>query len=204
MSKIDRNPRAAKRKQRNWQRLATGAGQNLVKVSLPLVNDGETIGLKLGLVGGSYTSLTLDGNGGLMVKTLSGSGLSFGPLGIQLANNSIGSLLTLTTFGTVNDLSVGSDHQVLTADSGSSYGFSWQTPAAVPDFVGNETPSGTVNGVNPTFTFANTIVPDSLLLRVNGIVQDLGGDYTLSVATVTFLTGAIPETGDQIRGSYRK
>jgi hypothetical protein len=75
------------------------------------------------------------------------------------------------------------------------------------NFVDNETPSGTVNGSNVTFTLANAPSPAaSLQLFVNGLLQESGSgnDYTLSSATITFLTGAIPVTGDKIRGYYRK
>lgn len=70
--------------------------------------------------------------------------------------------------------------------------------------VVRETPSGTVNGSNPTFTLAHTPVAGSESLFVNGILQDsgAGNDYTISSATITFLTGAIPQSGDKVRASY--
>ena len=77
---------------------------------------------------------------------------------------------------------------------------------AKADFVVREIPTGTVNGTNPTFTLANTPVSGSESVFVNGILQNVGAgnDYTISSATITFLTGAIPQTGDIVRVSYIK
>lgn len=79
------------------------------------------------------------------------------------------------------------------------------TGGAGPTFVTRETPSGTVNGSNPTFTLANTPTAGSEHIFINGILQDAGAgnDYTISGATITFLTGSIPLTGDKVRASYR-
>ena len=77
------------------------------------------------------------------------------------------------------------------------------------NFADNETPGGTVNGSNVTFT---TVAPpspaDSLLLVVNGIVQrniaasgtDVA-DYSLSSETITFEVA--PVTGDILQAWYR-
>lgn len=67
-----------------------------------------------------------------------------------------------------------------------------------------ETPSGTVNGSNTDFVLANTPVAGSEMIFVNGILQDSGSgnDYTISGSTITFLTGAIPQSGDKIRVTY--
>lgn len=74
------------------------------------------------------------------------------------------------------------------------------------NYVVRETPSGTVNGTNPTFTLANTPVAGTEQIYVNGILMDSGSgnDYTISGATITFLTGAIPLTNDKIRVTYFK
>lgn len=74
------------------------------------------------------------------------------------------------------------------------------------NFVDKEAPTGTINGTNPTFTIANTPTAGSEHVYVNGILQNagVGNDYTISGATITFLSGAIPQTGDVILVSYRK
>lgn len=70
-------------------------------------------------------------------------------------------------------------------------------------FADAETPSGTINGINTTFTLAFAPNPGaSLLLFLNGLLQTGGGvDYTLSSSTITFVTA--PSTGDSLIAFYR-
>lgn len=72
------------------------------------------------------------------------------------------------------------------------------------NFVVRETPSGTVNGSNVTFTLANTPVSGTESVYLNGILQDAGAgnDYQISSATLTF--NSAPLTGDKVRCSYLK
>ena len=71
-------------------------------------------------------------------------------------------------------------------------------------FQDAETPSGTIDGVNVTFTLAAAPNPAaSLVLTKNGIVQKPSIDFTLSLATITFLTGAEPQAGDTLLSWYR-
>lgn len=72
------------------------------------------------------------------------------------------------------------------------------------NFIDKETPSGSINGSNVTFTLANTPVSGSENVYLNGILQDVGAgnDYTISGAVITMLTA--PLTGEKIRVSYRK
>ena len=75
---------------------------------------------------------------------------------------------------------------------------------AVPLFSDAESPNGIANGTNPTFTLA--FIPNpaaSLVLVRNGLLQRAGTDYTLSGATITFVSGAIPETGAILTAWYR-
>jgi len=65
----------------------------------------------------------------------------------------------------------------------------------------SETPTGTVNGINDTFTIANTPDSNSLDLKLNGASQTGGGvDYTLSAATITFVSA--PLTGSVLTAQY--
>jgi len=74
-----------------------------------------------------------------------------------------------------------------------------------PVFVDAESPSGAVDGSNTVFTLTGAPSPAlSLQLFRNGILQKAGMDYTLSGASVTFLTGAVPQSGDVIQTYYRK
>ncbi len=72
------------------------------------------------------------------------------------------------------------------------------------NFVDKETPSGSLNGVNTTFTLANTPILGSEHIYLNGLLLDVGGgnDYTISGAVITALT--VPLSTDKIRVSYRK
>lgn len=72
------------------------------------------------------------------------------------------------------------------------------------DFVIRETPSGTINGVNTTFTLANTPTAGTEEVYLNGLLQNEGvsNDYTISGATITYNTA--PATGDVLLVSYRK
>jgi hypothetical protein len=66
-----------------------------------------------------------------------------------------------------------------------------------------EVPSGTINGTNSAFTLNHTPAGSSLQLTRNGLIQKLGIDYTISGATITFLTVAIPGTGETLQAWYR-
>lgn len=73
------------------------------------------------------------------------------------------------------------------------------------NFAHNETPTGTQNGVNDTFTLANAPSPAaSLQLYMNGQLLAAGGeDYTLSGATITYVNAKIPISTDIIRAWYQ-
>ena len=69
-------------------------------------------------------------------------------------------------------------------------------------FIDDETPSGSVNGVNTDFVLGNSINPQSSLkVFVNGQRMRLTTDYTFNVRTITFLTA--PPTGSIILVDYR-
>jgi len=70
-------------------------------------------------------------------------------------------------------------------------------------FADNETPSGTINGANTTFTLAHTPSPAaSLTCFENGIAQRAAGaDFTLATATITYVVA--PPTNSTLVCSYR-
>jgi hypothetical protein len=76
----------------------------------------------------------------------------------------------------------------------------------VANYVVREAPTGAVNGVNAAFVLAFTPVAGKEQVYVNGILQNSGSgnDYIISGATITFQSGAIPQTGDIIRVTYLK
>jgi hypothetical protein len=78
------------------------------------------------------------------------------------------------------------------------------TGLTTSNFVVRETPSGSVNGSNVTFTLANTPTSGTEQVFLNGILQEpgAGNDYTISSGTLTYLTA--PLSGDKIRVTYMK
>jgi hypothetical protein len=72
------------------------------------------------------------------------------------------------------------------------------------NFITRETPSGTVNGSTTAFTLANTPIAGTEQVFLNGVLQEpgAGNDYTISGATITYLTA--PLSGDRLRVSYQK
>lgn len=95
---------------------------------------------------------------------------------------------------------VGTDGQILVADSVDPLGVSWQSVLGSPY---QEQPTGVVDGVNDTFTISFTPnVASAFLLFVNGLVQYQGTEYTVAGTTITFLPGSIPSTGQTLWCAY--
>lgn len=106
-----------------------------------------------------------------------------------------------STLGGVESLDcTGSGHIVKISTSGVP---TCSSDSAGPNFADAETPSGSVNSSNVTFTLAHTPNPSaSLLCAENGVQQIAGGaDFTLSTGTITY--GVAPPTGATIRCYYR-
>jgi hypothetical protein len=83
-------------------------------------------------------------------------------------------------------------------------GHSVAVPTVTYTLPKDETPSGTVNGVNDTFTLTESPSPTaSLKLFVDGVMMTQGTHYTLAGATVTFGASYIPVSGQTIFASYR-
>ncbi len=69
-------------------------------------------------------------------------------------------------------------------------------------FVSDETPTGSIDGANTSFTLAGSPNPaTSLEVFFNGQLQALSDDYSLSGTTLTLVV-AIP-TGTTLRVNYR-
>ena len=66
--------------------------------------------------------------------------------------------------------------------------------------VRNEIPAGTINGSNTVFTLASTPATGSARIYLNGVRQKTTDDYTISGATVTFVTA--PPTGSNLLADY--
>lgn len=72
-----------------------------------------------------------------------------------------------------------------------------------PRFADDETPTGTLDGVNGTFTLAHVPLPSvSLQLKLNGVDEIAGVNYTLSGSTITFTTH-VPASTSTLKAWYR-
>lgn len=114
---------------------------------------------------------------------------------------------TATTVVSVDGSAAPTAGQVLTAVNGTSA--TWQdnvggiSPA---DYVVEEIPTGAIDGVNDTFTLANTPIVGSQQVYLNGtrMREGAGEDYQISGGTITFEAGQLPETGDSLVVDYLK
>lgn len=67
--------------------------------------------------------------------------------------------------------------------------------------VSGETPTGTINGTNPTFTIAHTPISGSVSVFINGLMERPTTDWTISGTTLTMID--IPATGDNLMVNYQ-
>jgi hypothetical protein len=78
------------------------------------------------------------------------------------------------------------------------------TGSSTAGFVDAEVPSGTLDGVNATFTLASAPTPASSMgVYRNGLLLRHTGDYTITGNTLVFVAGAIPQPGDALLAFYR-
>jgi hypothetical protein len=72
-----------------------------------------------------------------------------------------------------------------------------------PTFADAETPNGTLDGMNNTFTLANIPSGSSLMLFRNGLYMTAGTDYTLTASILQFASNNIPQPLDTLTAFYR-
>lgn len=77
-------------------------------------------------------------------------------------------------------------------------------PTQQINFVEGEIPVGLVNGVNTNFTVQFTPLAGSLKVFRNGLRLKQTFDYNFSGQTITFVSGAIPGSGDSLLVDYRR
>jgi len=70
----------------------------------------------------------------------------------------------------------------------------YQDPLPQKLFIDKEQPHGSINGENTSFTLNNIPVEGSEHIYLNGLLQENGGDYTMSGLTITFLNPPPPLT----------
>ena len=149
----------------------------------------------------SFGALNLAGGANIVTGTLpvanGGTGQSSYLNGELLIGNTTGNTLVKATLTAGTGISITNGAGSITIAT---------TAFTTSNFVTREIPTGTVNGTNPTFTLANTPTAGTEEVFVNGILQNVGAgnDYTISTNTITFLSGAIPQTGDVVLVNYRK
>lgn len=71
-------------------------------------------------------------------------------------------------------------------------------------FIDAEVPAGILDGLNNTFTLANTPNPgSSVAVYRNGLLLRQTGDFTVTGSAIAFVPGAIPQPADSLAVSYR-
>lgn len=163
---------------------AAGAGITLNGSSFDVVAADTSITVNPDTIQVRLNDASLEVNGGLRVAR--------GTAGQVYIANSSGVLTPVTLSGDVSAVSSSGSVTLATAVVKSS------------NFIVRETPSGSVNGTNTSFTLAATPVTGTESVFLNGLLLEpgSGNDYTISAAVITFLTA--PATGDKVRVSYLK
>lgn len=75
--------------------------------------------------------------------------------------------------------------KLLTTDGAN---LSWVSSSSTVNFSDKEVPSGSINGINVTFTLAHTPTSGSEHVFLNGQLQTLTTDYTILGPVITFIT----------------
>lgn len=107
-------------------------------------------------------------------------------------------LATVATTGAYSDLS-GTPTLATVATTGSYNDLS--NKPTIPNYCINDTPAGTIDNVNTTFTLSYTPVAGKLMLFQDHQLLIEGTDYTVSSATITFTVA--PNNGSVIRAIYQ-
>jgi hypothetical protein len=133
-------------------------------------NSGDTFTIVRGRAG---TSQITHASGATVRHVLTSDDLDYFNTALQPAQlTAKGALITATAAGTASTLSVGSNGQVLTADSTEGRGIKWATPSSLPSQTGN---SGRYLSTDGTTTSWAAAVP-TLNITLNA---QTGTTYTL-------------------------
>lgn len=163
-----------------------------LRVSAVLVSSGTVVGGGGGGAGAITGSIPISGVTGLAaaLAVLPTEGIGYAP-GLAAVINASGQLTGAS--GNLGDC-VKVDGSSAPCGGG----------GVLPQFSDGETPSGTINGTNATFTVAFAPSPaSSIQLYLNGLRMDQGLDYTISGSTITFASASLPQTGDVLLANYR-
>jgi hypothetical protein len=105
---------------------------------------------------------------------------------VQTTEGAIGTLASLTT--TEKSSLVGAINELAAKSAGATYV--------------RETPTGAVNGTNADFAISQAAYAGTLEVYLNGLLQELTDDYTVSGTTITMLSA--PLAGDKVRVKFFK
>lgn len=120
--------------------------------------------------------------------------------GLRVKHGTSGQIYVANASGVLTPVTMSGD---ATAVASGAVTVNPATVVKTANVVTRETPSGTINGSNVTFTLAFTPVAGTEHVYLNGLLQtDSGADYSISGATITFVSA--PQTGDVLRVSYLK
>lgn len=143
-------------------------------------------------------------NGTTVGTAFGGTGQTTYTDGQLLIGNSTGNTLTKATLTQGTGITITNGNGTITISSNNTGNLT------ISNFVFNEVPAGTIDNTNPTFAVNGNaaITAGTLRLYNNGVRQKsgAGNDYTVNntTATITFLTGSIPQTGDVLLADYMK
>lgn len=187
-----------------WNALVPSNGQKNIGIGCfagQNVSSGESnilIGYAAGgsITTGSYN--TLIGNAGLFASTNTSNNVALadGQGNIRFWDDNINTKLPrLAGIGT---------RMVVAGVNGELSTQSIPSGGSSINFSDEEIPSGTIDGINNIFVFANTPVSGSLKLYIRGSRLKSGVDYTITGATITITASTwIPSSGDPIFADYR-
>lgn len=147
-----------------------------------------------GTAAGTWDNIYIAAGAGGTVSTV--SVVSANGFAGTVANATSTPAITIST--TVSGILKGNGTAISQATAGTDY-------LAPSNYVCRETPTGTINGVNSTFTLSGSPNPaGSEMLFLNGILLEsgAGNDYTISGATITMLV--VPQTNDRLKATYLK
>lgn len=165
-------------------------------------NSGDTFTIVRGRAG---TSQITHASGATVRHVLTSDDLDYFNTALQPAQlTAKGALITATAAGTASTLSVGSNGQVLTADSTEGRGIKWATPSSLPSQTGNAGRYLSTDGTTTSWATAVSTLNVTFNAQTNTTYTLVSGDVnklvTLSNAGAITLTvpNGVFTTGQQI------
>jgi hypothetical protein len=101
----------------------------------------------------------------------------------------------LLTLANLSDLAISPDGQYIRKTGPSTFENSTPAGGSSISFVDPVAPTGTINGTNKVFTITDEPNPtSSLKVYLDGQLQQVTGDYTLTNTTITFINAPLTDT----------